>query len=1071
MKRFLAYSAIALVGFFGIIIPANALSVYLTVQGGTGTSSPSGILYGDNSATNHLNTVLVGTGLTFTGGTLSATGGSGVTSVTGTYPVISSGGSTPAISLAFGTTTSNTWAGTQTFTNSPIFSTIGAGTVNSTSGGTIYNTATSSVSSGTGISFSGTAGALIGGSSLTITNASPLSGLTTVFPLSFANPALSWIGLATTSQPTAGQLLYSNGTNGLTPVSTTSATIGTGLSYSGTLGALVGGVGGTLTATLGTNVTPNELNNAMAANSIPYSDGAGTLFKSVATSTLAVNTSISSSGTLGYLVDGTASTLSLNLANPNTWTALQTFANASTTLLSASYASSTAAFFGTLNLPNITGTQCLHSVSGVVSGTGSDCGTGGGTGSIPPFATTTSTVSGENVIYPRSPDTSTGILAIGANSTTTAPFWYDPTANKGNFTGLVGIGNSNPTAALDVRETMAPDTQAITFVPTVSGSAGAVTAIGINPNITIGSTGNYRAIQFVPAFTANTSGASIIGLNNNVAVGGASNITNVTGNFARLQATAGGYTGTITTMMDYRAADNAVVTGQTTNLFGYVAEQYTGASSSAAVLLGGTALPNAGTGNYNIFSIGNYPNWFTATTTAPWSNQIVLASPRAAIVAGNDLGGVDFVSNDTNLTVPGTRVASIQAVATTTHTASALGTDITFSSTQGVAYAELMRLTGGGNLGLGTTSPYAQLSVTGNLVLGATVAGGTPGDLFLPKLGTAAGAFLAVDSTGKVIATTTPAGGGAVSSVSNVDGTLTISPTTGSVVASLALGHANSWAALQTFANATTTLLSASYASSTSAFFGTLNLPNLANGVLHVASGIVSSALVNLTSEVTGILPIANGGTGTSTVGVSGTVLTSNGSSAVWLSAPSTASSTVTVFTASSTWTKPGGAKWEKIIAVGGGGGGGGDNVTSSGGGGGGGGGYCERTLPASALGSTETVTIGSGGLGSNTTGVGGTNGGNTTFGSWCTANGGTLGSADGPAAGGPGGTATGGNINITGTTGGRGFGAAITTANGGSGGISNYGGASYGNGGNGATGSGSGSAGNAGLVIVYDFY
>lgn len=36
-------------------------------------------------------------------------------------------------------------------------------------------------------------------------------------------------------------------------------------------------------------------------------------------------------------------------------------------------------------------------------------------------------------------------------------------------------------------------------------------------------------------------------------------------------------------------------------------------------------------------------------------------------------------------------------------------------------------------------------------------------------------------------------GGGAVSSVSNSDGTLTISPTTGSVVASIALGQANTW--------------------------------------------------------------------------------------------------------------------------------------------------------------------------------------------------------------------------------------------------------------------------------------
>ena len=42
-------------------------------------------------------------------------------------------------------------------------------------------------------------------------------------------------------------------------------------------------------------------------------------------------------------------------------------------------------------------------------------------------------------------------------------------------------------------------------------------------------------------------------------------------------------------------------------------------------------------------------------------------------------------------------------------------------------------------------------------------------------------------------------GGGAVASVSNSDGTLSVTPTTGAVVASLALGHANTWTATQTF--------------------------------------------------------------------------------------------------------------------------------------------------------------------------------------------------------------------------------------------------------------------------------
>lgn len=47
----------------------------------------------------------------------------------------------------------------------------------------------------------------------------------------------------------------------------------------------------------------------------------------------------------------------------------------------------------------------------------------------------------------------------------------------------------------------------------------------------------------------------------------------------------------------------------------------------------------------------------------------------------------------------------------------------------------------------------------------------------------------------------TTGGGGSVSSVSNSNGSLTISPTTGAVVASLNLSNANTWAALQTYNN------------------------------------------------------------------------------------------------------------------------------------------------------------------------------------------------------------------------------------------------------------------------------
>lgn len=69
---------IALGGLFMLAGTAYAVgSPIFTSGGGTGTTSPSGILYGDNGATNptgHLNTVTIGTGCTFIAGTLSCIG-------------------------------------------------------------------------------------------------------------------------------------------------------------------------------------------------------------------------------------------------------------------------------------------------------------------------------------------------------------------------------------------------------------------------------------------------------------------------------------------------------------------------------------------------------------------------------------------------------------------------------------------------------------------------------------------------------------------------------------------------------------------------------------------------------------------------------------------------------------------------------------------------------------------------------------------------------------------------------------------------------------------------------------
>lgn len=128
------------------------------------------------------------------------------------------------------------------------------------------------------------------------------------------------------------------------------------------------------------------------------------------------------------------------------------------------------------------------------------------------------------------------------------------------------------------------------------------------------------------------------------------------------------------------------------------------------------------------------------------------------------------------------------------------------------------------NLGIATTSPSARFAIQG--------AAGTTTPLMLISSSTAAFAtstVLTVTNTGGLIlssfATTTAnngfnitsgcfsiagtcvsgGGGGAVSSVSNSDSSLTISPTTGSVVASINLAHTNAFTAAQSIQSGSVT--------------------------------------------------------------------------------------------------------------------------------------------------------------------------------------------------------------------------------------------------------------------------
>lgn len=205
----------------------------------------------------------------------------------------------------------------------------------------------------------------------------------------------------------------------------------------------------------------------------------------------------------------------------------------------------------------------------------------------------------------------------------------------------------------------------------------------------------------------------------------------------------------------------------------------------------------------------------------------------------------------------------------------------------------------------------------------------------------------------------------------------------------------------------------------------------------------------------------------------------------------------IRVYTASDTWAKPAGLYGIVVKVVAGGAGGGGAQTAAAqaaAGGGGAAGGYSEKLILAAALGATETVTVGAGGVGGSTAGGNGGTGGTSSFGAHLQATGGgggngmTGGTAIQSVGAGLGGVGSGGTINTVGQGGGVGLRGSGTVAISGIGGSSALGGGgkgntesnagvaggAYGGGGSGAAAGNdfdlAGGAGAAGVVIVYEY-
>lgn len=218
-------------------------------------------------------------------------------------------------------------------------------------------TVPSAPSAGYGL-ISTTTGAYVASSTsplLAGTNINFAGGTPYVFGPSITISASSGTGtIGTSTAAVVPNLLYFTGPSTVGNVATTSLGVGSEFTYSGTLGALVGGVGGTLTLAtnqtalsklvqiggntiLGNNTgtTANVVSFATSTLGIALSDTTGILaynrggtgtttapqgqllyggasaYQSVATSTLSVSTGLTTTGTVGALVGGNAYTVKL----------------------------------------------------------------------------------------------------------------------------------------------------------------------------------------------------------------------------------------------------------------------------------------------------------------------------------------------------------------------------------------------------------------------------------------------------------------------------------------------------------------------------------------------------------------------------------------------------------------------------------------------------------------------------------------------------------------------------------------------------------------------------------------
>lgn len=521
-----------------------------------------------------------------------------------------------------------------------------------------------------------------------------------------------------------------------------------------------------------------------------------------------------------------------------------------------------------------------------------------------------------------------GVYVNGSSVITSAVTSVATSSTPNNGLYISG-GTITTTGTLSLAGTLSGvslTTQVSGTLPVANGGTGVTTSTGsgnnvlstsptlVTPILGTPTSGNLANCTF-PTLNQSTTGNAATATTATNLSGGTVSATTIAGNSLAVGSPTGGNLGAGTINAQAIYVNNVAVgvgngsvssVGMSVPSFLSVTPASITSTGTFAVSYSGTALPvaNGGTGATTLtgYVYGNGTGAFTASTTIPGSaisGNITgnAATATTATTAGNVSGtvaignggtGQTTAANALNALLP-TQTGNVGYALTTngsTPSWSAVGTGSVTSIIASTTPVNGLSLSGGTISTSGTIAITGTLSgvalgsaVTGTLPLGNGGTGQTTAQAAMNALagGVTSGAFLRGNGTNVVLAALVSGdipnnAANTTGTAGNVTGTVAVANGgTGATSAGAALTNLGAYAASNPSGYTSNTGTVTSVATT-----GTVNGITLTGGTITTSGTITLGGTlsgVNLTSQVTGTLPVANGGTGTTTSTGSGNVV------------------------------------------------------------------------------------------------------------------------------------------------------------------------------------------------------